>query len=426
MPDTTRRELIAGGLLAGAASGVSFGGMSPLRGDAANPQDESYWRGVAAQYDISKAFINLEYGNFGAVARQVMAAYVRHTERVNRLGAWYARREFAGDAARIRELVASELGVLPEEIVFTRGATEALQALIGGYRALRPGDSVLYADLDYDAMQSAMRWLAQRRGVTVDRIDLPEPATRESMLEAYSRALQANPKIRLLLLTHLSHRTGMVMPVAEIAALARARNVDVILDSAHAWGQISFNLVSLGVDFVGLNAHKWIGAPLGVGVMWVRRSRIGDIEEFMGAHDYTAHPDIRDRVHTGTSNFASLLALEDALAFHRAVGPQSKIGRLRYLRDRWSEPLRHNENVEILTPAEPQSVGGITSFRLRNHRGESANAKLAQVLLERHGIFTVHRAGLAQGPCVRVTPNVFTSSAQIDALSKALTDISRS
>ena len=112
--------------------------------------------------------------------------------------------------------------------------------------------------------------------------------------------------------------------------------------------------------------------------------------------------------------------------FHRAVGPHSKVGRLRYLRDRWSEPLRHNENVEILTPAEPESVGGITSFRLRNHRGESANAKLAQVLLERHGIFTVHRAGLAQGPCVRVTPNVFTSSAQIDALSKALTDISRS
>ncbi|HAV50770.1 MAG TPA: hypothetical protein DCX75_11925 [Brevundimonas sp.] len=174
------------------------------------------------------------------MARPVLAAYERHQAMVNRRNSYYSRREYGADLARIRSRVAANLGVEPDEIAFTRGATEALQALIGGYNRLKPGDQVLIADLDYDSMQSAMAWLKDRRGAELVRIELPEPATRQGLIDAYASALDANPKVRLMLLTQVSHRNGLHLPVAEITALARTRGVDVILDM-------------VGADYAALN-----------------------------------------------------------------------------------------------------------------------------------------------------------------------------
>ena len=138
---------------------------------------------------------------------------------------------------------------------FTRGGTESMQTLIGGYNRLKSGDGVLYADLDYDSMQASMESLARLRGVKVHRIDLPEPATRESLVAAYDQALAQRPEVKLLLLTQLSHRTGLVLPVAQIVAAAKARGVDVLLDSGHALGQLDFSLTAMGVEFAGLKVE---------------------------------------------------------------------------------------------------------------------------------------------------------------------------
>lgn len=405
-PDTlalTRRGLVGSALAAG-----------PVL--AAPAQD---WTRIAAQYDVTAETIQLENGNWGTMARPVLAAYERHQRRVNRETSFYSRRGYGADLGRIRARAAAALGVSPDEIAFTRGATEALQALIGGYNRLRPGDAVLYADHDYDAMQTVMRWLKVRRQVDVVGIDLPEPATFQSLIDAYAAALAAHPRVRMMLLTHVSHRNGRVLPVAEITAMARARGVDVILDSAHAWGQLDFRLPDLGADFVGLNGHKWIGAPLGVGILYIRKARIGDIDPYMG-EDQTPPDDVRARVHTGTANMAAYLALNEALDFHEAIGVTAKAQRLTALHRAWSEPLRSVAGVEVLTATDPRLVGAIGAFRLFGRTSEADNAALARRLLEQFGIFTVHRTGLARGACVRVTPALFTAEADVLKLSAAV------
>lgn len=412
----TRRDVLAGGLLVAAASGSLTATTPDLRGNAAPPGDEEYWESISRFYDISEDFINLEYGNFGPVARPVMAAYELRLQEVNRLGAYYARRRYPEDANRLRGRVAAQLRVDVDELAFTRGATEALQALIGGYRNLKAGDAVLYADVDYDAMQTSMRWLTDRRGVEAIKIDLPLRATRQNLIDAYERALLSHPNIRLLLLTHVSHRHGLVLPVKDIAALARRRGVVTILDAAHAWGQVPLDLHDLGVDCAGLNGHKWIGAPLGVGLLWIHRDRMVDFGTYMGTRDFPTREDVRDRIHTGTSNFAALLALEDALVFHEALGPRAKIDRLSHLRSRWIDRLRDVEHVELVTPSESQLAGAIGAFRLKGKYSTAENINIAAALLDRHGVFTVHRAGLASGACIRVTPHVFTSLKHLDRL----------
>ena len=405
-PDTpalTRRGLIGAALAAGPAV-------------AAPTQD---WAQVAAQFDVPAEIIQLENGNWGMMARPVLAAYERHQRRVNRETSYYSRRGYGADLERIRARAAAALGVSTDEIAFTRGATEALQALIGGYNRLRPGDAVLYADHDYDAMQTAMRWLKVRRGVDVIAIDLPEPATHQGLIDAYAAALAAHPRVRMMLLTQVSHRNGLVLPVAEITAVARARGVDVILDSAHAWGQLDFRLPDLGADFVGLNGHKWIGAPLGVGVLYIRKDRLGDVDPFMG-EDHVPPDDIRSRVHSGTANMAAFLALNEALDFHEAIGVTAKSARLTALQRAWTDPLRAMPGIDVLTPQDPRLVCAIGAFRLTGRTSEADNIALARRLLDQFAIFTVHRSGLSRGACVRVTPALFTAEADVLKLAGAV------
>lgn len=419
MAKVTRRGVLGGAIGVGAAS---YGAQAaPL---LLGPGDSTYWRTVAAQYDVTRDVIQLENGNWGVMARPVLEAYERNLGKVNRAGSYYARRDYGGDLAAIRARVARSLGVGADEITFTRGATEALQALIGGYGRLRPGDQVLFADLDYDSMQTAMSWLKARRGAESVTIALPEPATHQGLIDAYVQALDAHPRVRLMLLTHVSHRTGLVLPVADIVDMARTRGVDCIVDSAHAWGQLDFQLPDLGADFVGLNAHKWIGAPIGVGILYCRKTRLGDIEPFMGEQDAPAGT-VDARVHTGTSNFAAYLSVPDALDFHESIGVANKAARLRHLRDRWAETLRDAPAIQILTPPDPRLTCAITSFRLRGRTSVAENIAIARELLSSHRIFTVHRAGVAAGACVRVTPGIFTAEDEIDQLIAALRTMAR-
>ena len=425
MGTISRRDLIMTGAVSAAAalSTAAAAAQLPTLPSVAPEKlanDETYWQQVAAQYDITRDVIQLENGNWGSMALPVLAAYERHQRKANQQNSYYARRDYLADHEKVRARVAASLGVSVEEIVLTRNATEALQALIGSYNLLRPGDAVLFSDLDYDAMQMSMHWLTTRRGVKVVKIDMPEPATYQGVIDAYAAALKDHPQIRMMLLTHVSHRTGLLLPVREIAALARQHNVDVILDSAHAWGQVDFRLPELGVDFVALTAHKWIGNAVGVGVMYIRRERISAVDPYMGETTFSAN-DIRARVHSGTSNFAAFMTVADALDFHEAIGTPAKEARLRNLRDLWAEPLREHSEWEILTPHDNRMHAGITSFRRRGRTGLQENIGLARRLLEEARIFTVHRQGLASGACVRVTPAVFNNPDEIALLLKTLT-----
>jgi selenocysteine lyase/cysteine desulfurase len=381
-------------------------------------QDEAYWGRVAEYYRVSPAYTNLEAGYFGMMAAPVLAEFHRQVDRVNAESSHFARRTWGEAGQAVRERTARFLGADPGEIVFTRNATEALQRLIVQYNKLRPGDEVMYADLDYNAMQYAMDALVELRGVTVRRFDIPEPATRDNILAAYAAAFEVHPKVRLLLVTHLNNKTGLIVPVKEIVAMARERGVDTIVDAAHSFGQVDLRLEDLGADFVGLNLHKWMGAPIGAAVMYVRASRLADIDRMLG--DPGSLERIDSRMHTGTMNFATLLSVPAAIDFHEAVGPGFKAARVRYLRDRWVQGVRGTAGIEVLTPDDRDLVAAISSFRLQGRGGREENQAVVTELLERHQLFTNWRTGLAGGDGVRVTPALYNTPDDADRLARAL------
>ena len=430
MSAITRRSFLGATGLAGATFAAAraleardlAAAQEELRRPAGDParvaQDEAYWQRVAAQYRVSPQFTNMEAGFFGMMAAPVLAAFHRHVDRVNLESSHYARRQYPADLTAARARAAAFLGVSPEEIAFSRGATEALQCLIAQYNKLRPGDVVMYADLDYNAMQFAMNWLVERRGVTVAKLVIPEPATRANVLAAYDEALKANPRTKLLLLTHLNNKTGLIIPTKEIGAMARARGADTIVDAAHSFGQVDLKMADIGADFVGCNLHKWLGAPVGIGVMYIKASRLADVDRMMG--DESSAASIDSRIHTGTTNFATTLTVPAAIDFHDAVGGAAKATRVRYLRDRWVSAVQGTRGIDILTPEDRDSVAAITSFRLHGRTGRAENQAVAAELLEKHNIFTVWRNGLAKGDCVRVTPALYNTPADADRLAEAL------
>ncbi len=381
--------------------------------------DTAFWQAVRGLYDTDTSLANLENGYWGIMARPVLAQYLRLTEKVNRENTAYARTRFGADWQAARAAVAAAAGFDVNEVALTRGATEALQLLISNYNRLRPGDAVLYADLDYDSAQYAMQWLAERRGVQVVKIALPEPATRQAVIDAYAAAFAAHPRLRLVLLTHLSHRTGLVIPVKEIAEQARARGIDVILDAAHSWGQLDVAPHTLGVDFIAFNLHKWIGAPVGMGCLRIAAHRLQDIDPQLGDQD---HPrsSVASRVHTGTLNFAAALTLPTALALHQQIGTAAKAARLRHLRDLWVAQARRIPALEVLTPDEPGMSGGITAFRVRGQAAPQQAEALATLLRERYKVLTVARNGAASGACVRVAPAIYTTEDDVLRLAAAL------
>ena len=418
-----RRTLVTGAVALAAApfAPVLASAVAPPAGGAA-PDDEAYWASIAAQYDVTDAVIQLENGNWGMMARPVLAEYQQWVARVNRDTSFYARRGMGRDLMAARQRLATDLGVDPGEIVFTRNATEALKALVGGYNRIGPGSAVLYADLDYDSMQTSLINSARLRGARTVRIDLPEPATYDAVIAAYEAAFAAHPDLRLVLLTHISHRTGLMLPVRAITELARARGIDTILDAAHSLGQVDYRLADLGADFAGFNLHKWIGAPLGVGAMYIRAGRLDAIDPDI-AEDVSGMGSITSRVHTGTVDMAALLTLPAALDFQAAIGGAAREARLRTLRNRWVHAVRNHPDIEVLTPDDARMHGAITSFRVRGCRSDADNRAVAKALLDQHSIFTVHRSGVARGSCIRVTPALCNSHADVDALAKALLDL---
>jgi isopenicillin-N epimerase len=377
--------------------------------------DEPFWTAVSELYATSQKLANLENGYWGAMAEPVKDVYRHWTDRVNFENTLLIRERWPDAMERITRTVAAALGCQPDEITLTRGATEAMLALIGGYALLQPGDTVLYCDLDYPAMRHAMEWLRERRGVVPVRLAMPEPATHENVLEAYAQALRRYPNTRLVLLTHLSHCTGLVMPVRELAAMARAAGADAIVDAAHSWGQMDFDVASLGTPFAAFNLHKWIGAPLGCGCLYIRKDSLAAIATYFGDRDFP-DTDIRSRIHTGSPNFAAWLAIPAALELHQRISARAKAMRLRRLRDHWVQQVRERQGIEILTPDDDGMVAGITAFRLAGRRSTSDNDAVVAELRGSHGVLTVRRSGPERGDVVRVTPAVYTSRADLDRL----------
>ena len=386
-----------------------------------NADNERHWQAIAQRYELEPGPVNLENGYFGRMSRAVRAQYLEHVAFINRSNSLYVRQRFEqGENVEIRRQLAALIDADPEAIAFTRNATEALQSLIRNYNCLQTGDQVLISDLEYDTVKGAMRWLAGYRGVEVIEISHTHPASFDSLLQTYLNTFAQYPRLKLMALTHVTHRTGLVMPVEAIAKAAREHGVDVILDGAHALGQIEFNLAQLGIQFAGFNLHKWIGAPLTLGFLYIAPERLADIDPDMGEFHYPA-TDVRARTPYSTPNFPALMTLPLVLEEHRALGGSAAKGaRVNYLRDLWVSRVRQLPGIEVLTPDDPRLYCGITAFKFVGRDQQV----MAERLLEDYGLFTTTRTGAAFGTCIRVTPGLVTSAADIDVLVKAITELS--
>jgi selenocysteine lyase/cysteine desulfurase len=385
-------------------------------------RDEDFWLTFADRFDIEPGPINLENGYFGRMSRTVVDEYQRNIAFINRSNSVYVRQQFDQvESVQIRGQLADLLKVDPQAVALTRSASDALQSLIRNYNALQPGDQALFSDLEYDTVKGAMRWLARHRGVEVIEIEHRHPASFDSLLASYREAFERYPRLKLMALTHVTHRTGLVMPVQAIAAAAREHGVDVILDGAHALGQITFNLDELGISFAGFNLQKWIGAPLTLGFLYIAPQRLADIDPDMGESHFPI-TDIRSRTAYSTPNIPALLTLPLVFEEHRVMGGSAAKGaRLNYLRNLWVRAVRDAPGIEVMTPDDPRLYCGITSMRFTRHADQQT---MVERLLNDYNLFTVVRSGSACGPCIRITPGFTTTAADMRLLAKALIELS--
>jgi len=394
----SRRKLLTA-MAAGAAVGLPLSGRSAqlrlpdLPADS-NPlalaQDEHFWAEVARHYDRTVGIVNLEHGFWGKMAHPVQDAYIDATRMVNAQNSFYARKQFNTDVAESVRRVARALGVHDDEIVLTRNATESIHNLIRQYRGLTKGDAILYADIDYPSFGRAMRWLGGARDARPVQLSLPPRVNQEQIFALYRDAFDKNPDLKL-----------------------------IICDTAQSWGLLDYKVPSLNVDWAGFNLHKWIGSPVGVGALYIRRGSLHKIAPYPGEDD-SENNQISTRVHSGTTNFAAVLAVPPALDFHEAIGAANKEARLRHLRQLWTNEAESMSHIELLGGLDEASWTGMASFRLKGRSSEEEVRGLQLRLEQEFGVFTVVRTGLASGYCVRITPQVFTTPDDLAQLVDAL------
>lgn len=381
--------------------------MNDYRHDIENcgaADDEKYWKHIARKYyHVSSDYINLENGYYGIQPKPVLAAFQKNIERANAEGARFARKEYPALSAEIKKQVAAFLQVSEEEIILTRNATEALNIAIQGY-PFRPGDEVLINQLDYFSMIEALRMLEKRGRIKVNAFDMPLlPTNEDEIVDIYRKMI--TEKTKVILLTHVSNINGLVIPVAKISAMAKQKGIDTITDSAHALGQVKFNLPGLGSDFVGMNLHKWIGNPIGAGVLYVKKERIREMTVLFGDVN-TAEESITKLAHFGTTPFPVTMTIPDSIAFHRLMSVERISPRLHYLKSIWINELKSDPKVEIVTPLELSCA--IASFRVKDKKV----AEVADYLFKEHKILTVNRT-LGKEGCIRVTPSLYTSADEV-------------
>jgi selenocysteine lyase/cysteine desulfurase len=430
----SRRNLISA-VAAGSLVGVTASAQAdpkisqsilPVPPSDISPQklakDETFWTQVATFYDRTRGITNLEHGYWGKMAQPVQEAYLSATKMVNAQNSFYARKDYDADYAISVHRVAQALGVYDDEIVLTRNATEAIHNLIRQYQGLKPGDAVLYADIDYPSFKETMKWLEQSQGVRAIELTMPSRANQQQLLQKYIDVFDTNPDIKLMLLTHVSNQHGLVLPVKAISKEAQKRGIDIICDNAQSWGLINYKIEDLDVNWVGFNLHKWIGTPVGVGALYIKRGTLNKIAPYPGEVDVD-NTNIETRVHVATTNFAAILAIPNALDFHESIGGANKEARLRYLRSLWTTEALTIDKIEVLGGSDEESWTGMASFRLKGKKTVDDAKKLQQKLENEFSIFTVIRTGLASGSCVRITPQVFNSPREIAQLLQALKQV---
>jgi selenocysteine lyase/cysteine desulfurase len=412
-----KREFVK--TLGGASLGLMFS-PSVLSRYMAMPhaelaQDEAFWATIRGKYKLTPEYINLENGYYSMQAEPVLEAFIGHVRSINVQASRYMRTRQPDDKLRVRTRLAKMAGVRPEELIITRNTTESLDTVISGYD-WKPGDEAVMAAQDYGAMLDMFKLQARRHGIVNRVVSLPlDPQSDDELVQLYANAI--TPKTRLVMVGHMVNITGQVLPVRAISEMAHARGVDVMCDGAHAFGQLAFRIPDVGCDYYGASLHKWLGTPLGAGILYVRQDKIAALWPIY-ADESMADTDIRKLNHTGTHPVHTDLGIDDAIDFHEELGAERKEARLRYLQRYWTGRVRGVPNILVNTPSDPKRSCAIANVGVRG----MTPADLAKTLFERYKVFTV-AIDTANVHGVRVTPQLFTTPKELDVLVRALKEL---
>jgi selenocysteine lyase/cysteine desulfurase len=381
-------------------------------------KEESFWAGVREGYKLKPDYINLENGYYCFMPESVLEKYIEHIRTINYEAAYYMRTVQYDNKKAMATKLATIAGCSPDELIITRNTTESLDTVIGG-QDWKAGDEAVMASQDYGAMLDMFAQVGKRYGVINKVISIPNhPASDEVLVELYARAITS--KTKLLMVCHMVNITGQILPVQKICDMAHTKGVPVMVDGAHAFAHIRFNIPDLHCDYYGASLHKWLSVPLGAGILYVKKDNIAKVWP-MQADSERPQDDIARLNHTGTLPVATDLAIADAVEFYQTIGAERKEARLRYLQQYWTSKVRDLPHVELNTPADPSRSCGIANVGIRNKKP----AALAKALLEQYKIYTVaiDRPGV-QG--CRITPNLYTTLEELDVLVKALTELGKS
>ena len=370
-------------------------------------RDEDFWFEVRHAFTIDRNIINLNNGGVSPAPRVVQQAMDRYLEMSNMAPVHYMWRVLDPQVETVRRLLAEDFGCDPEEIAITRNASESLEICQLGLD-LKPGDEVVTTNQDYPRMLTTWRQRELRDGIVVKQVKFPVPPP--SLDDLASRIEQAiTPRTKVILVCHITNRTGQIFPIQKICRLGRERGIEVIVDGAHSYAQFPFKLADLDCDYFGTSLHKWLLAPIGTGFLYVRREKIAKLWSLMGSVEGNAD-NIRKFEEIGTHPAANRLAISEAMTFHQSIGAGRKAARLRYLRERWARRLEQLPGVRTLTSYDPEQSCGIGLLRIDG----MDHTKLTNTLWEEHRILVtaIHTGDEYQG--IRVTPNVYTTLAEVD------------
>jgi selenocysteine lyase/cysteine desulfurase len=384
---------------------------------AAAARDEAFWGQIATAFTVDRSLIHLNNGGVSPAPAFVQNAMKRRLDQSNEAPSRILWQYLEPQRENVRQRLALQWGVDSEEIALTRNASESLQICQFGID-LAPGDEILTTDQDYPRMRATFRQRARREGVRVRLISLPVPA--ESDDEVVQRFADAiTDRTRMILVSHMINLTGQILPVARVVALGREHNILVIIDGAHAFAHVPFKLADLDCDYYGTSLHKWLFAPHGTGLLYVRRDKIRDLWPLMAA-DEVLDDDIRKFEEIGTHPAANELYVGEALTFNQTIGFQRKAARMVYLRDYWADPLLTHDRVRLHTSRKPGYACGIATVQI-----EGVNSgELTSHLWRKHKIIVtpiVHE----QFEGIRVSPSVYTIPPELDLFVEAMEDVVR-
>ncbi|MDN5286891.1 MAG: cefD [Mucilaginibacter sp.] len=378
-------------------------------------QDEDFWGAIQRSYSVSTNIMILNNGGVSPSPIVVQQAVERYNQLANEGPSYYMWRILDQGREPLREKLALLAGTLPEEIAVNRNATESLNTIIYGL-PLKTGDEVIGTRQDYPHMIQAYRQRALRDGIIYKQLSFDFPVeNEEQIVKAYQDAI--TPKTKLIHVTHVINWVGQIMPVRKICDMAHAQGIEVIVDGAHSFGLLDFKIPDLHCDYFGTSLHKFLSAPIGSGMMWIKKEKISKVLPLL-CDDNPQGPDIRKFENLGTRSFPIEQGIGEAVNFQLAIGSKRKEDRIRYLKNYWAAKVQHLPKVKLHTSLKPEYSCAICGISVDGMTPQQLDAALFNQ-------YKIHTTAIVfeNISCVRITPHVYTTIADMDKLVKAITAI---